>query len=156
MDELVTTCAAYPLYVLTGYVGILTAADAVAIFAGKKITSQEQLESVVEEEAAKLKLDGKRLLAVYNPRVTAQAHIEGYDTARDVFVPAEQINHKTIVEFKILELGKFRSTRATVRHELYHLARHFGKIRKGLSGKLVYFFYQEPTAILYSLTRIKL
>lgn len=176
--EVVNTCAAYALYGFCGWVGTLFAVQGLNRLVTKKMNSQEELESIVEQEAAKLKLDTKRLIVVYDKRLTSKARrVKGYDadknvvrariikwyddTKEDVFSPAALLpaeeKHKNIVEFKIIETGIFGTSRIDVRHELYHLANHMANRNEGLLGKWAYYLlYAEPTATLYALTGIKL
>lgn len=54
-----------------------------------------------------------------------------------------------------LNINKYLATRATVRHELYHLKYHT-KSSNYYLNLIKYIFYEEPSAIIYSHLNIKL
>ena len=100
----------------------------------EKIRSQEELEKVVDEEATKLGLDSSKIDAKYNEeRSKAKKNGERYDLH--------------------LEGNWSSSTRATVRHELYHILKEdFGE----RTTLLKYLFMNEPSALIYGSFKVKL
>ena len=106
----------------------------------KRIRSQEELEQIVSEEATKLGLDFTKIDTKYNGEVNgSKKNGERYDLHLE---------------------GNWLSTKATVRHELYHIAKgHCDdrlRIKNGFLNELDYWLRREPQASLYGSFGIKL
>jgi len=99
----------------------------------KKIQSQKELDTIVEEEAHKLGLDPAIIDAEYNGMTDGVIKICG--------------------RYELDLQREFYKTRSTVRHELYHIYR--GDCEQELNA-LRYIFIQEPRAKIYELTGLKL
>ena len=137
----------YTVSGVLGYAVALTAAGVVQDLSSEPITSQEHLEEVVREEAAKLGLDSRLIVPTFY--------------AQGSKIRASRASSRYYMEFEgrqfsfhdlDLKAG-FGGRRNTVRHELYHIAKHVDATRRGV---VKYFFYEEPTAILYALLGIQL
>ena len=105
-----------------------------------RIKSQEQLNQVVEERAARLGMDA--------------------DTLNIVFVSPEENKGNLACTFNHIEDGIF-ATEKHIDHELYHTYREHTNLEGKTwgvsnSSEWGYWFIREPQAILYSLTGLKL
>ncbi|MBI2146785.1 hypothetical protein HYU22_05600 [Candidatus Woesearchaeota archaeon] len=119
------------------YIGALWLIDGIHDF-GPRVRSQEELEKMVEEEAPKLGLNHLKIDAKYDGEtVGARKNGERYDL--HLVGDGDKIHSS--------------STRATVRHELYHLLKDSDK---GKLNPLYYFFVAEPRALLYGAFKIKM
>ena len=137
---------------LVGYATLLFSAQAISSLLSEKIQSQEQLERVVEEEADILGLDKRSLIAKYY-----SSEDENYDHifgARCCITNFEFEGH--MIPMKVVEIKEgWGARRTAVRHELYHLLKHF-PVKKNLVARFIRgALYEEPTAILYEITGIK-
>ena len=153
MNEILKNLPTYFGMVLGGYTALLFGTQAVALLFSEKINSQEHLDKVVNEEADKLGLDKRTLVGrFYAPDDSNYSSITG---AR-CFV-ADFVFEERTVPIKVVEIksGAY-ARRNVVRHELYHLANHFPIRKNSVARCLGNFFYEEPTAILYESTGIKL
>jgi len=110
----------------------------------KSINSLKELESVVTEEANKLKLDPKKIRIIEERDACwINSCKEGYELS--------------------IEVGSRACTRKTVRHELYHAYRDAASLKKFEGASLLrstlnfqYLFVAEPRAILYGTFGIKI
>jgi len=147
--------------------GIIYGADIVFNFFSEKIKSQSELEAVVNEETKKLGMKSNNILSTFHKKddtdyysfFGARSGIVGYDKESKAVTTYDDIDNANIIELKVLDIKEgSRATKQAVRHELYHLSRHLpipepkSKIKKFLK----YFFYEEPAAILYATTGVKL
>jgi len=150
MNELLENLATYTGIALGSYTALLLGAQAVGDLVSEKIKSQEQLDKIVDEESDKLSLD-KRL-------VVAKFYAVGdkdYSTIRGARCYIEDFDFEEhTIPIKVVEIKEgWGARRKAVRHELYHLKKHLPRKRKSFIKS---FFYEEPTATLYSLTGIQL
>ncbi len=114
------------------YVGALLGINLIHGFS-QRIRSQEELEMVVDEEATKLGLDPSKIDATYNGKT---------DGAR-----------KNRGRYDLHLIGDWLSTRAAVRHELYHILKDCDK---GKPTLISYLFLEEPRALMYGSFKLKL
>lgn len=163
MNGIITNIGVYSTCLLGGYAALLTAGQLIENICSKKITSQEQLDEIVDKEADKLGMDKRKVFATYYSKTHpdykkiqgARSSVQGWDKEKDEIVFYDPTEHrkKGIIPLKVLEVKEgWGSNVGAVRHELYHLAKHLP--RKG--NFLKYFFYEEPTATIYSTTGVKL
>ncbi len=150
MNEILENLATYTGIALGSYTALLAGAQAVEDLASEKIRTQEQLDKIVDEEADKLGLN-KRV-------VVAKFYTVGdkrYHTIRGARSYVEDFNFEEhTIPIKVVEIKEgWGARRGAVRHELYHLKKHLPRKRKSF---LKSFFYEEPTATLYALTGIQL
>ncbi len=153
MNELLENLLTYTGIGLGAYTTFLLGAQGFQDLASEKITSQKQLDSVIEEESKKLGMDSRlvvgKFYAVSNKNYN---RIRGARCFQDDFEFEGHTLHIKVVEIK----EGWGARRGAVRHELYHLHKHF-PLRKNPVAKLLRgFFYEEPTATLYATTGIKL
>jgi hypothetical protein len=158
--------AKYAGYALGAYTALLFGAELVQDAISRRIHSQEELETVVKEEAEQLGMNPNSILSSFyrkeNPKYNsiwgASCSKDYYYPQKDEFVSPEDIDRNKLVELNIIELREGRgATRGTVRHELYHLFKHLPRESNSkLFNFLRGFFYEEPTAVLYSLTGVKI
>ena len=135
---------------------------------GPKITSQEELDRIVQEEARILGIDrpktGIPIITSYSETDEARANVFGIDSDFN-FYPVEKVDETGIRLIRQIELGGSDATRKMVRHELYHCKHHLKGEGKADSNRDIlqkvrdgtkYYFWQEPAAIFYGLTGIEL
>lgn len=148
--------------VVTAYAGFLVGGGLWQNFASESVTSQEQLERIVGEEADKLGLDKSKIIAEfydkghknYGKIRGARSTVLHFDLDRDEFVSGDEVEDKRIGLINLLEIKEgWGANRGAVRHESYHLDKHFPRT-KGIV-QMMKWFYQEPAAILYATTGIK-
>lgn len=153
MNEILENLPTYIGIALGSYTALLVGAHTVQDLASEKITSQEQLDEIVEEESKKLRMnsglvDGK-FYAVGDKKYN---RIRGARCYQEDF----EVEGRTLL-FKVVEIKEgWVARRGAVRHELYHLHRHMSLRKNPVAKFLRVFFYEEPTAILYAITGIKL
>jgi len=149
MDNILEHLAVYTGMALTGYTLALAGAQLVGNLVSEKICSQAHLDQVVEEEARKIGVNQRTLVANFYVRNGPNYNnIRGARSKVDDFV----FEGRTI-PMKVLEIKEgWGASRAAVRHELYHLKKHLPRKKNRLKS----FFYEEPTATVYELTGIKL
>lgn len=116
--------------------GIVYASVFESTLFNKKIKSQEELEKIVKEESKKLKLDHIKINVIYEPKKRRDNNIR-----------------KNGDEYELHIKNNFLSTRASVRHEVYH-------IKKGDCNRkydiLYNLFVEESRAQLYATFGIKI
>jgi len=107
----------------------------------KKISSQEELSKIIEEEAPKLGLDSKKIFGKYDA------------LAEGCFAQKTARGHSVV-----LKADSWMCTRNAVKHELYHIYRGHcdDKGEPGLLDVLDYNFRREPQAVLYETFGIKI
>jgi hypothetical protein len=163
MKEIISNILTYSAYAFGGYAAVLAAAELMENFFSKKITCQEQLDEIVNKEADKLGMDKRNIVSTYYSKTHpdykkirgARSSVQGWDREKDEIVFYDPAEHrkKGIIPLKVLEVKEgWGSNVGAVRHELYHLAKHLPRKRNFLK----YFFYEEPTATIYSITGVKL
>ena len=123
------------------------------------MNSKEELKTLVNQEAEKLGLSKRGLIATLTPYSEARASVWGLDI-RDrenpKIVPLEQVDGKEVLMVHEVELGGFHATRASARHEVFHLAKGHCKSRdRTYASKFRHNFIEEPSAILYALTGLQ-
>ncbi|MBW3002995.1 hypothetical protein KY337_00395 [Candidatus Woesearchaeota archaeon] len=143
-------------YALAAYATLMTSGSIIQNFS-ERVNSQEELDKIVDEEAQKLGLDPARIVANLSesPDVRgARSRVAGFDLKTQELLSYENVDaSKGIIPIRLLTLKKgWGANRGTVRHELYHLCNHLPRQR----NLLKYWFYEEPTAILYAVTGIRL
>ena len=125
----------------TIYFGSLIGSGIVANVVSPKITSQTQLEQLVERE--RKKIDPKN-----NYNISANLLSEDRATSRKLDNGDYQI-----------EIGGFFANETTLRHELYHiLDNHFQdaeELKSSFRVGLKYLFCYEPQARIYQVTGLK-
>jgi hypothetical protein len=153
MNEILENLPTYTGIALGTYTALLVGAQAVQDLATEKITSQEQLDGIVEEEAKKLGMDSRLVVGkFYAVGDINYDRIRGARCYQDDF---EFEGHT--LPFKVVEIKEgWGARRGAVRHELYHLHKHMPLRKNPIAIFLRGFFYEEPTATLYATTGIKL
>jgi len=149
MSEVLENIAMYTGAIIGGYSFLLLGAQVVQDLSSEKITSQEHLDRVVNEEADNLGLDKRTLVAKFYDRASGE-----YDKILGArcFIEDFDFEEHTI-PIKVVEIKEgWGARRRAVRHELYHLSKHLPRKKKSLIKS---FFYEEPSATLYSLTGLK-
>jgi hypothetical protein len=156
--------AKYAGYALGAYTALLFGAELVQDAISRRIHSQEELEIVVKEEAEQLGMNANSIISSFyrkeNPKYNsiwgARCSKDYYYPEKDEFVSLDEVDKDKTIELNIIELREgCGATRGTVRHELYHLFKHLPR-ESSSRNLLKEFFYEEPTAVLYSLTGVKL
>ena len=125
----------------------------------RRINSEEELQELIDKEADKLGLNKRglvgRLSSYYGAGVVV-CGMDYSDSDNPELVPSERIGEKDVEEANIILIGKILANRATVRHEVYHMAKgHCKDDVKTWRSNLKHYFLHEPAAILYSLTGIE-
>lgn len=145
------------------YFAALVTGSIIENFGSQRIRSEEELEAVVKEEAEKLGVDNTNLISnwigkdnsQYSKILGARSAILGYDTQADEIVPAKCVDGEKVREIKVIDVKEgWGANRGAVRHELYHLKRHLPLSKNKLVGGLKW-IYQEPAAVLYAVTGLK-
>ena len=153
MTEILENLPTYAGIAIGTYSALLFGAQVFQDLASEKITSQEQLDTIVDEEADKLGMDKRTLVG----RFYAVGD-EDYDKIRGArcFQDDFEFEGHTI-PMKVVEIKEgWGARRGAVRHELYHLENHL-PLRKNIIARLLRgFFYEEPTATLYAITGIEI
>ncbi len=153
MNNKLENLAKYTGIALGSYTVLLAGAQAFQDLASEKITSQDQLDRVGDEEAEKLGMDKRTLVAKfyavgdenYNRINGARCFVEDFDFEE----------HTTPI--KVVEIKEgWGASRGAVRHELYHLKNHLPRRKNPITRFLRGFFYEEPTATLYAIKGINL
>src|SRR3989344_5266237 len=118
MNELVETVAISAGVFLGGYTALLVAAQLIQDFGSEKIKSQKQLDKIANEEADKLGLDKRTLVARfyavgdknYASILGARCYVEDFEFEEHT------------IPMKVVEIKEgYGARRGAVRHELYHL-----------------------------------
>lgn len=154
MNEILENLLAYAGIALGSYAALLVGAQAFEDFSSEKITSQKQLEKIVNKEAEELGMD-KRLIVSkfytfgdknYRKIIGARCYIVDFNF------------EESTIPLKVVEIKEgWGARRGAVRHELYHLQNHLPRKKSNLLSRfLKSLFYEEPTATLYAITGIKL
>ena len=153
MNEVLKNLPTYAGVALGTYTALLVGAQVVQDLATEKITSQEQLDEIVEEESKKLGMDSRLVVGkFYGVGDKNYDKIRGARCCQDDF---EFEGHT--LPFKVVEIKEgWGARRGAVRHELYHLHKHLPLRKNPIAKFLRGFFYEEPTATLYATTGIKL
>ena len=130
------------------YYALLTAGDLAQDLFSRRVNSEEELKTLVNQEAEKLGLSKRGLIATLTPYSEARASVWGLDI-RDrenpKIVPLEQVNGKEVLMVHEVELGGSHATRARARHEVFHLARGHCESSDGTyTDKFRYIFIREP------------
>ncbi len=148
MNELFETALLYVGLPLGAYATLLLGAQAVQDLKSEKITSQDHLDRIVDEEAHNLGMNRRAIDAKY-----FAPGDKGYDQLRGARCkPVIVTVAEKSVEIQTLDIkAGWGAGRGAVRHELYHLQNHFPRPRNSVLGFARAFFYEEPTATLYSL-----
>lgn len=145
------------------YVAALVAGGIIQNFGSHRIRSEEELETIVKEEAERLDVDSSILISNWvskdNPKYSkilgARSTIFGYDTQADELVSAELVDGEKVREVKVIDVKEgWGANRGAVRHELYHLKKHLPLSRNKLVRGLKW-IYQEPATVLYAVTGLK-
>lgn len=150
MEDWITTAGIIGGSIIGGYTALLFGAQAVQDFASQKITSQKELDQIVEEESARIGLDPESVLA--------DLHLKGTPKYKQILgarcsTPIVDVDG-TPVQLGYIELKEgYGARKGTVRHELYHIKHHLSREKRGFLRK---FLWEEPTATLYALTGIEL
>jgi len=152
MNEILKNLPAYTGIALGAYTALLFGAQAFELVS-EKITSQEQLDDVVEEESNKLGMDSRLVVGrFYAVSGKDYDRIRGARCFQDNF---EFEGHT--LPMKVVEIKEgWGARRGAVRHELYHLHKHMPLRKNPIAKFLRGFFYEEPTATLYATTGIRL
>lgn len=119
---------------LSSYLVLLTGTQTISSVNSPKITSQNQLEQMLETEKKRLNCD--------KPVV---AKLCDYDVAQS------KKNDKSVYE---IDLGGKCSTLSTLRHELYHIAD--GHLDEQICTNGRYLFWEEPQATMYEAFGLRL
>ncbi len=164
MNEIVENLAKAAGYSAGAYGILLTGGSVLEALFSHRIRSHEQLDAVLDEEAGKLEGDESSLGAKFysnrdrgfNKIRGARSSKSGFDLENDIFLSLDAVNGSTIVPVDLIEIKQgWGASIGAVRHELYHLSKHFPR-GGGFGGFLKYWLYEEPTAILYATTGLKL
>lgn len=151
--DLLENLPTYAGIILGAYTALLAGAQAFQDIASQKITSQKQLDTVVKKEAEKLGMDTRRVVGTFY--AAGDINYNKLFGARSFQDDFEFEGHKIPLDVVELKEG-WGARRGAVRHELYHLHKHFPLKKNPLARSLRGFFYEEPTATLYAITGIKL
>ena len=116
------------------YFGTLILLNGGSKLFSEKITEQEQLDDIIQEEADRLGMTKPVKGKLWYDESIAEASATNGDNYR-------------------IDLGGMHACRASVRHELYHLYK--GDCDKQAT-EIQYFFLHEPRAILYEVFRLRL
>ena len=153
MNEILENLLTYTGIALGTYTALLFGAQAVQDLATEKITSQEQLDEVIEEEARKLGMDSRLVVGKFY--AVGDKNYDRILGARCFQYNLEFEGHT--LPMKVVEIKEgWGARRGAVRHELYHLHKHMPLRKNPVAKFLIGFFYEEPTATLYETTGIKL
>lgn len=164
MDELIEL-AQYIGGAAAGYFTLLTAGSLIQM-RSEHVHSQERLEEIVIEEAEALGLKPGRIIATLyeadgsktNPDegddkkiISSRTQVIGFNLETERWFPFEDIDDKVIIPVTLLDIKKDKNGahRGTVRHELYHAAKHFPL---GTGIRRLEWFYKEPAAVLYAIS----
>ena len=119
------------------YFSFITFVPAIAHYSSERnINSQEKLEKIVNEEKKKLKCDKEIKIKLTDEGVT-------YTKTK---MKGNEIIGREIIFRDIY------TSRNVIKHELYHACKQNPQSSFGLD----YFLWNEPTAIIYSITGIEL
>ena len=153
MDEMLSNMPEYIAKGIGAYTALLFGVQALSTLFSQRIKSQNDLDSVVNEEAKKLCINPREVLGdFYEKRTQRYKEILG---SRCTIEDVEE--GEVLVHLKILEIKEgWGARRSSVRHELYHLKNNFPRPKNPIVRFLRGFFYEEPTATLYETTGIKL
>jgi len=116
----------------------LFATDLITNFTSQKIKSQEELEQIVHEEALKLDMDPSIIKCEFKDNNAGSSAYGGDLKYHHIFV------------------GGLLANRKIVKHELYHIYDKHCDHNTKTKEELNYWFIEEPKAIIYSLTELKL
>ena len=116
----------------------LFATDILSNFPTQKIKSQKELEKIVYEEATILGMDTNIIKCELLNELAGES-IYGGD-----------------LKNQYIYIGGLLANRKIVRHELYHIYDGHGDHDTKLETELNYWFIEEPKAIIYSFTGLKL
>ena len=153
MNEILENLPTYAGIALGTYTALLFGTQVVQDLATEKITSQEQLDGIVEEEAKKLGMDSRLVVGKFY--VVGDKNYDKIRGARCYQDDFEFEGHT--LPFKVVEIKEgWGARKGAVRHELYHLHKHLPLRKNPVAKFLRGFFYEEPTATLYATTGIKL
>ncbi|MFW6025130.1 MAG: hypothetical protein ACOCRX_02190 [Candidatus Woesearchaeota archaeon] len=102
-----------------------------------KINSQNELENIVKEESVKLGLDPEKIVPVFDHKETGSMRGD-YDL------------------YHLYMGNDCQATKATVRHELYHILKDCDRYYNEGYSITDYLFKAEPKSTLYGCFKIKL
>jgi len=139
---------------VAGYFGPLIAGSILELNS-ERIHSKEQLEKIVKEEAEALNLPYTIVPFLYEAEDKtipgSRVKMFGFNLDTDKWLDFEEVDNDRIIPLVKLDIKKFKNgaRRGTVRHELYHIAKHFPL---GTGIKRLEWFYKEPAAVFYAIT----
>lgn len=148
MNDILETLVTYAGIAIGSYTALLLGAELIQDLISEKITSKEQLDEIIEEEAENIGLDKRlvvgKLYASDDKRIFgARCYVEDFDFEEHT------------IPIKVVELKSgWGATRGAVRHEMYHLKNHFPRTKNRVLRFLKGLFYEEPTATLYAIIGI--
>ena len=131
MNEVLKDLATYTGIALGGYTALLAGAQLIEV-ASEKITSQEQLDRIVDEESDKIGIDKRLVVGKFYA-----AGDKNYHTIRGARCFIEDFNlEKRTIPIKVVEIKEgWGARRGAVRHELYHLKKHLPRKNKNFLCK---------------------
>jgi hypothetical protein len=146
-----------------GYVSIMVGGSILSDYFSEKIHDKETFERIIDEEQKRIG-DGKSIVVgrFYD------REDEGYDDLRTTMVGRMSFDERNNKFEGYSEVSKGHpvyvmfskdglATRGIVRHELYHVKKHVDHRPNGpISTGLKYWLYEEPTAILYAVSGLKI
>ena len=116
----------------------LFAIDLITDFTSKRIETQKELEKIVHEEALNLNMNTDKIKCELKEKTTGSSA------------------YGEKLEYHHLFVGGLLANRKIVKHELYHIYDKHCNHETKLKEELNYWLIEEPQAIIYSLTGIKL
>jgi hypothetical protein len=146
------------------YLATLATTQAIGEFFGEKIKTRERLEEIVEEEAAKLKMDPRalfvELLSVEEAKKRkvkgARCRVVGYNPKNDELITEKETLEEGTINLGMVELAEgWGANRSALRHELYHIKNDHVPKEKNPLLRMAKWFYQEPAASIYGLGGIR-
>jgi hypothetical protein len=166
MSEVIDTVAKCVGYGFAGYFSLLTIGSLVQTFGSKKIRSSKDLERVAKDVAEELDLDTHNLVTLFyekgHPkhdeirRSGSRSRLSGLDTRKRKLMPYGDVDGERVVELQVLETAEGWGAReGMVRHAAYHLKHHLPRSSNSLVRQLKW-GYQEPAAVLYAISGIKI
>jgi hypothetical protein len=164
MKEIIKDISIYASYALGAYTLMLITGYALQDFCSRRISNKRELEMEVKKEA--------EIQGVKNPIIIdfAERNSPRYKKMRGPRASISAYNRDTrkLVPFKDAETSEgifpinilhvregSECNTGMVKHEIYHLKHHLPGPRNKILNGLKYFFYEEPSAILYALRHMR-
>ncbi|MEA2037409.1 MAG: hypothetical protein U9O94_07910 [Nanoarchaeota archaeon] len=156
MDDILKDALTYAVMPGVVYGTLLYLGERISNLLSHRITSQSELDEVVEKESSKFeKKHGRRFLfSQFNESDGGNASVFGYDPENERTVNYHN-PYEGIPKINLIRVGGKQATTGQVIHELYHVYETLDKLPVNKVLKMLkYLFVNEPRAIIYGLKGI--